>query len=141
MGAHSAAPPLSSRTQTQKWCRHAKTQIMEVHFLQGNQSTPCLRLEQPKHTAGTSLPLHSGREESQPLHHPPPRKPLAQGRHRDGAEGEWAPFLPFIPYPAQTSQDNLLRSRESPCLARLSQLASLSQDCSHALPKYGRLAP
>lgn len=57
----------------ESWRRRAKTQTVEVHFLQGNQRTLCLRLEQPEHTAGIPLPSLSGREESQPLHHPLPK--------------------------------------------------------------------
>lgn len=112
------------------WCRCAKTQTVEGHFLQGNQSTPCLRLEQTEHTAGTSLPSLSAREESQP-----------QERHRDGAEGEQALLLPFVPYPAQTSQDTRLCSRGTPLFSQTLPASSLPQDCSHAVPTVGRACP
>lgn len=89
----------------------------------------------PSTTVGTPLSSPSGREKSQPLHHPLPTEPLAQGRHRDGAEGEQTLFLPFISYPAHTSQHALLYPRGTPLLgqtlpARLS-IPRLLLCCSH----------
>lgn len=103
----------------ESWYRCAKTQTVEVHFLQGNQSTPCLRLEQSEHTAGTPLPSLSGRGESQPLH-----------PHWDGAEEEQAPFLPLIPYPAQTSQDNLPQLQRDPLFGQSLPAGLSNQHCS-----------
>lgn len=111
----------------ESWYRCAKTQTVEVHFLQGNQSTPCLRLEQSEHTAGTPLPSLSGRGESQPLY-----------PHWDGAEEEQAPFLPLIPYPAQTSQDNLPQLQRDPLFGQ-SLPAGLSNPTLLS-PQYGQLA-
>lgn len=78
------------------WWRHAKTQNTEVHLLQGNQSTRCLRLEQPSTQLGPLFPPFVVERKASHCTSLFPESPWHRAGTGMGARGNKLPFLPFI---------------------------------------------